>query len=209
MLISVHRNEIIDSVTRIHSERGGEPTKPENILHAIKRAGSTLKKKGLVQQSVTGKGIWQVYFDPIFSDVSESKKEIDSKPEPRSKNLSDINKVIDDGKTIGDGDSYVYVYYYPMCRDFAELHGQSAYPCKIGETEDTPAERVRKQLNESTFQYPVIGLTIRTNNPEKLEKLIQIHLELRGKHKKDTPGKAWFMTSPREVEQIYKSFMSF
>ena len=204
----VHRNEIIDSVTRIHSERGGEPTKHQTILGAIKKAGSTLKKEGLVEQSVIGKGIWQVYSDPISSDVSESEKEIYSKPEPIPKNLSDINRVIDDGKTIGDGDSYIYVYYYPMCRDFAEEHRQSVYPCKIGKTEDTPIERVRKQLNESTFQYPIIGLTIRTNDPETLEKAIQLKLELHGKNKKDTPGKEWFMTSPREIEQIYKSLMS-
>ena len=204
----VYRTEIVETLTRVHSERGGDPTPSKNIISGIKEAGRVLKKKGLVQTSVMGKkGLWQVYLDPVFSDAP--KEEATIKPKPRPKSIPNTNEVVDVGKTIGNGDGYIYVYYYPVCHDYAELHKKSVFPCKISETGDSPLERVKSQLNESTFQYPVVGLTIRTNNRKKLEGLIHGHLDFHGKHLDSAHGTEWFMTSPAEVERIYKRVMNF
>ena len=213
---TVQRTKIIETLTRVHSERGGKTTNPNTILNAFKAAVRELKKKRLVDQSA-GRGYWTVHLDPVSSQSSASEQPVSDQapgerdaPEPKLKKAfkeATGNAVIDVGKTIGNGEDYVYVYYYPLCLEYAKLHGKIVFACKIGETTSPPTERVRLQLNESTFQYPVIGLTIRTNNRQTLEVSIHNILKLQGKELKSAHGKEWFITSPSEVERIYKGIM--
>ena len=45
----------------------------------------------------------------------------------------------------------------------------------------------------------------KVNELRLMENTIQNILKLQGKHKQDAPGTEWFITSPIEVEQIYKN----
>ena len=211
---TTQRFKIIETLTRVHAERGGETTNPHTIKNAIKSSSKTLKKEGLLETSVIGKGVWTVHLDPVSPQPSEVGKHPtpteSDEPDPKLKKAFKEaigNAVLDIGKTIGNGGGYVYVYYYPLCREYAELHNKSVWACKVGETTNSPVDRVHSQLNESTFQYPVIGLTIRTNNRLTLEDSIHNILKLHGKELKSAHGKEWFMTSPSEVDRIYKGIM--
>ena len=220
---TAQRKEFIEKLFQVHTERGGKSTPIDTINNAFKTAIDDLREEGFADNP--SRGYWRIYLDPIAREQqlepespqsSESPTQSDSdqqSSEPTQayktkRNTSEDNTgVVDVGKTIGNGEDCVYVYYYPICREYAELKGQSVFACKIGNTTTTAIERVQSQLNESTFQYPEIGLTIRTNNRQTLEDLIHKTLKLHGKELTTAHGKEWFITSPAEVERIYKFIM--
>ena len=72
-------------------------------------------------------------------------------------------------------------------------------------TFDDPHERVRQQTDSPTGlpESPQIGLIIKTDNAQGIERAIHSILSAKGKHKEDALGKEWFITSPEEVEEIY------
>lgn len=53
-------------------------------------------------------------------------------------------------------------------------------------------------------EKPVIGLVIKTDNSGPMENAIQTLLEAIGRKCEDSPGQEWYITSPREVEGIYR-----
>lgn len=114
-----------------------------------------------------------------------------------------IASIPDATRILGRGDSAVYLYYFPTYRHWAESQGESSWPCKIGKTEGDTVERINIQVGTALPEEPEIALSIRTNQPSKLEETIHFILTERGKCKEDAPGTEWFVTSPGEVEDIY------
>ena len=114
------------------------------------------------------------------------------------------NSISDPEKTIGTGKKSVYLYYYPQYRDSAEFRDENVWECKIGKTIHGEVDtRIRPQAT-GLPESPKIGLHIRTDRPKKIEDIIHDILKVRGKHIEDAPGTEWFLTSPNEVEEIYK-----
>jgi DNA-binding XRE family transcriptional regulator len=100
-------------------------------------------------------------------------------------------------RTVGEGRQSVYVFYYEN-----EKAGEP-WPCKIGKAEGDPLLRVLAQKSAMS-RMPVIGLVIMTNDATSLER--QLHKCLKVRHA-ECPGREWFVTSPKEVEQVYCSVL--
>lgn len=125
----------------------------------------------------------------------------DSRTPPRKNKIPNSDLVTE--KTIGSGKSSVYLYYYPQYRVSAESKGENVWACKIGRTIHGEADgRIRGQAT-GLPESPKIGLDIKTNEEDKIERIIHNILKVRGKHIEDAPGSEWFLTSPSEVEDIY------
>ena len=145
-----------------------------NEMHPVSAALSVMKKQGLANNP--SRGEWSIFPTP-------------SAP---PKNLLDSDAV----RTLGTGKSSVYLCYYPTYRCLAEYEGKEFWACKIGSVET--------QAPTEMPEPPEIRLILRTDDPENLEQLLHNILTFRGKQIADVPGKEWFMTSPGEVEDIYK-----
>ena len=108
-------------------------------------------------------------------------------------------------KTIGYGKESVYLYYYPQYRKSAESKGEEVWECKIGKTVDSEANKRIKSQTTGLPENPKIGLHIKTDKAREIEQIIHKILKVHGKHIDEAPGTEWFLTSPSEVEEIYKS----
>ena len=146
-------------------------------MHPVSAALSVMKKQGLANNP--SRGEWSIF----------------STPRVPPKNLLDADAV----RTLGTGKHSVYLCYYPTYRCLAEYEGKEFWACKIGSVETQAAMEMPEP--------PEIRLILRTDDPENLEQLLHNILTFRGKQIADVPGKEWFMTSPSEVENIYKNIM--
>ena len=174
-------SEIRETVRQHHEEHGGSQARGK-LSGIISKAITELRDAG--QANSGTKGFWEIYTD----------SEVD--------NGEDIHY----RKTIGAGNSSVYLYYFPIFRQQAKSQEESVWKCKIGKTQGEPQERVDQQNNPSTGipEEPVIALIIKTDNPDSLERAIHTILTTRGKHIEEAPGTEWFLTNPDEVEEIYQ-----
>ena len=142
------------------------------------------------------------YWSFLTTGESKAPKRVE-KPQ-RQVDTSGV-KNIESERTIGSGRSSVYLYYYPQYRESAESKGEKVWQCKIGMTIHGEADgRIREQAT-GLPESPKIGLHIKTDKHEKIERIIHDILKVRGKHIEEAPGTEWFLTSPSEVEEIYKS----
>ena len=109
-------------------------------------------------------------------------------------------------KTIGVGDSSVYLYYYLTHQEHARSQGNSVWHCRIDKMDSDPREKARQQidLHKEFSEYPIVALIIKTDEPYMMEEAIHDILKSRGKHMQEAPGIDWFLTSPSEVEEIYE-----
>ena len=194
------RQEIIDTIVKIHRDRGGSPPLGQ-AAGVFKKALADMKLEGKAENP--SQGIWRISPSP---DPSET--EAVESVEPSQ--VSDKEEVIQNHqpdspyeKTVGSGKGSVYLYYYPAYRQLAELKGESSWPCKVGESERDPAIRVESQAAAAMPEKPKIALRIQTDKPFKLEKAIHKLLAKDGKQMKGAPGAEWFVTSPSEVEEIH------
>lgn len=114
------------------------------------------------------------------------------------------NMNLNSEKTIGSGRNSVYLYYDQQRRDGSESKGESVWKCKIGRTEQELHARIYQQTGPAVpAERLKIGLHIKTDKEEKIERIIHDILKVRGKHIENAPGTEWFLTSPSEVEEIY------
>ena len=148
-----------------------------NEMHPVSVALSMMKKQGLANNPTRGK--WSIFSDPDIypNDPSDP----------------------DAARTFGNGKNSVYLCYYPAYRCLAEYEGKEFWACKIG--------RVESQTRTEMPEPPEIRLIFKTDDPENLEQTLHSILKFRGKYIEDAPGKEWFMTSPSEVEGIYKNIV--
>ena len=171
-------SEIRETVLEYHVENGGDP--PTGDLKSIIRSAIRfLKDSEYAEQVVLG--YWR------FSNPEDNPK--------------------DETKIIGSGSGTVYVYYFPKDRENAKSKKDSSWECKIGKADDDPDKRIEEQIRKSPTalsEEPVKPLFIKTDRPKEVEDAIHAILIAQGKHKKDAPGNEWFITSPDEVEDIYR-----
>ncbi|MCE2400358.1 GIY-YIG nuclease family protein [Candidatus Poribacteria bacterium] len=181
---TVQKQEIMRVVVEKHLERGGLPTiaqrnNPVTLgLWHMKREGQADSSSG---------DNWVI---PTSSQDDES---VDAEQDD-----------LDPEKIIGSGKQAVYLYYYPAYQRLAELQGKEIWACKIGKSRNDPVNRIVSQTRTALPEFPEVGLIIKTDQLNLMEKTIQNILKLRGKQMDDAPGKEWFITSPSEVERVYE-----
>ena len=108
----------------------------------------------------------------------------------------------DDQRIFGNGENWVYLYYFHHHKIAAVSQGKDIWQCKIGSTHRTPERRIR-ELTGGYPSAPTIDLLLRTDKHEVLEKAIHRTLQLRGNHIEDAQGDEWFWTNPDVVLEIY------
>ena len=189
---TVQRQEIINVVDETHIERGGLPARAR-FHHPVTLALSRMRQEGRANNPNPGDGNW---FIPSILQDGEG---VDDE------GVSSEETDLDSERTIGSGESSVYVYYFPAYKHLAELQGKQVWPCKIGKTRYDAIDRVRSQTRTALPEYPIIGLIIKTDKLRLMETTIQGILKLQGKQKQDAPGTEWFITSPSEVETVYEN----
>ena len=108
----------------------------------------------------------------------------------------------DDQRIFGNGENWVYLYYFDHHKRGAVSQGKDVWHCKIGSTHRHPEARIR-ELIRGYPTTPTIALLFRTDKHEVLEKTIHRILELRGKHIESAQGDEWFRTNPDIVLEIY------
>ena len=102
---------------------------------------------------------------------------------------------------IGNGNSYVYAYYYPEYRK----KQSGSFKIKVGRSVDYRG-RIAEQSRATGMPEEIeVAVLWRTDKPEAAEKLLHDHLKFRGKHLPDAPGREWFLTSPDEIRKIIES----
>ena len=171
----IQKQEIKRAVDETHTKRGGSLS--TNEIHPVSTALSILKRKGLANNPARGQ--WSI----LSNSNVHSSGPVDS----------------DAVRTLGRGESCVYLYYYPTYRCLAEYEGKECWPCKI----DSIESQDRTEMPEP----PEIGLIFKTDDSENLEQTLHNVLKFRRKHIEAIPGKKWFLTSPSEVENIYKNLI--
>ena len=186
---TVQKQEIMRIVDETHRERGGLPARAK--FPPVTMALTNMKREGLVENP--SQGYWFIPSSP------QSDESVDDE----SVNFEEAN--LDSGRIIGSGKQAVYLYYFPAYKRLAKLQDQKIWPCKIGKTRYDAISRIRSQTRTALPEYPKVGLIIKTDELRLMENTIQNILKLQGKQKQDAPGIEWFITSPSEVEQIYKN----
>ena len=188
---TARRQEIERTVRDTHLKRGGKPAAAKTHDPAG-LALTHMHKSGIVENP--SQGVWVVHSERGISEDPDSEEVI----EPN----------LDSQRIIGDGTGSVYVYYYPTYRHYAESQGERAWACKVGRAGNDPDIRIRLQASTALPEYPEVGLVIKTDEPEILERAMHDVLKLNRKAKEDAPGTEWFITSPSEVEKIYDSIFA-
>ncbi len=146
-----------------------------NEMHPVSSALSTMKKQGLANNPIRGE--WSIFLNPeVYPDDS-----LDS----------------DAVQILGSGKNAVYLYYYPAYRCLATYEGKEFWACKI--------DKAGSQVPIAMPEPPEVRLIFKTDDSENLEQTIHNVLRFRGRYIEDAPGGKWFMTSPSEVEEIYKN----
>ena len=101
---------------------------------------------------------------------------------------------------IGSGESTVYVYYFPTFKQNAKQEGRDYWECKVGKTTQDVDSRMKQQTG---IPEKAVVTEIKTDDPDQLEKALHAMLKARGRHKEEAPGTEWFITSPREVYEMF------
>ena len=174
-------DQIVKYVTEHHKEREGTIVTGDTTTKLfVKRALHILESEGLACNISKSKGLAYNF----------------------SKGMWEFPK---HGQCIfGQGNEWVYLYYYDTYKREAEQNGQNVWRCKIGRAERTPEKTVKSQTRAAPEAH-TIALLIRTHNCRVLEKMAHKSLELVGKHLNDTPGEEWFLTNPDKVAKFYVS----
>lgn len=184
------RKEIVELCARTHRNRGGlSGTAP---LGAVKKALTKLVSAGKVKR-LHGYYEWIQTREPIVDDPPPTEA-VEPLWEPEDYDM-------------GDGNSYVYAYYYSAYRLLAEKSGETIFPIKVGRSKDYQ-ERIGSQSRATGMpEDPEVSIVWRTDRPEAAERMLHGHLDFRGKRLPDAPGSEWFLTSPDEIKQIIRSIM--
>jgi len=199
----VERQLIVDRVTRVHLDRGGLAAEAQDVPRLIKKALENLKDEGVVENPSFGR--WRIRRNPDLPEEEEEEEE--SAELDEEKDARATERVLGPERTIGAGNSGVYVYYYGAYRNLAEGKGETVWGCKVGRSDRDPMLRILAQGTTAMPEKPSVALLIRTDTPAALEMAIQSVLTVRGKRLPGALGAEWFATNPREIESIYKTII--
>ncbi len=184
------RQDALDAVVKYHQENGGALNK-SSYVSVFKKAAQSLKDTGIEN---VGYGIWKLNYQIKSTEVVISQKQL-----PEISSHADLE--------IGLGKASVYVYYYDSYRELATLKGNESWECKIGRTDVDPISRIIGQAGTCYPELPHIALIIYCDDSSLLEKALHNILKLRKRWLENSPGKEWYITSPHEIEEIYRSIV--
>lgn len=184
------RQDAVDIITNYHLENGGLLNKT-SYLSVFKKAAQNLKNKGITN---IGYGVWRLCY---------SKEEVEEIV-PKSK-VEEISVKAE--KEIGSGNNAVYVYYYDGYRELASMKGNNVWECKIGRTDVDPLARIFSQAGTCYPELPHLALIIRCDDSSLLEKALHSILKIKQRWIVNSPGKEWFLTSPKEIEDLYYTLL--
>ena len=176
------RSECVEAVQSYHKEHGGLCNR-KTYTDTFKKASQDLRKNGNDLQNIIP-GVWRL-----------SCLEFD--------NVQNAVDVQDTPKELGEGNELVYCYYFPTYKKYAELQGQTEWACKVGQTTKNLWDHIYSQVRTCFPEDPCVAITIHCDNAKDLESLIQKVLRTRGKWMQNAPGTEWYITTPKEVEEIY------
>ena len=186
------RDECISTVVEYHMQHGGV-CNHKSYVSAFKHATQKLRAKGYALTNVAY-GVWRLNDDVQAYDSYW--------------NRSTNNNVSGDTQVeIGRGCETVYVYYYPIYRRFALLNNKSVWFCKIGMTTKNLWDRIYSQAATCFPEEPVVALIIKCDDAHTLEYNIHKVLKKKNQWVENAPGKEWFLTSPDEIKEIYRSII--
>lgn len=177
--------EIKEKVTELHLSRGGLPQTSETTM-PVRHGLNRLRRQDKAKNTKTG-----------FWSINRAGGEAD---------IAVVGEQKEDILMVGEGESKVYLYYFPTYRSYAELKREDFYPCKIGRTDGSTDVRINSQVATALPEEPKIGLIIQTDNPVGVEKQIHDILDNAGRRKEDAPGQEWFVTNPNQVKRFYELY---
>ena len=182
------RQKAIENIATYHLENGGIIEDGRNLVSVFKKATKLLRESdsGLINKSY---GTWELHYK-----IKELKEIV----EPTEKGNDHI---VDE--TLGLGINAVYLYYYDVYKELAQIQGELTWPCKIGRTDRDPIQRIVSQAGTCHPELPHIALLIYCDDSSKLEDALHSILRFQNKWMNNSPGKEWFLTSPDEVKAIY------
>lgn len=180
------RADAIKVITAFHIEHGGIANK-SSYISVFKKATQTPLKKSI---SNPGYGIWTLRYQAESTEVFEP----DEKIQPIKFKVDEV---------LGQGNGSVYVYYYDVYREIAEIKEERFWPCKIGMSDKDGMDRIFSQAGTAYPEAPHIALMIKCGSPRDVENALHAILKVRGQWISDAPGTEWFLTSPDDVKHIY------
>ena len=186
----VAKNLIEEKVKELHLSRGGLPQTSPTAFPIV---NGLARLKGKDQADNPRKGYWTINSAGIGADISDAPASDDS---------------TEDTLTVGEGESCVYLYYFPTYRSYAKSQGEDFYPCKIGRTDASdPSVYIKNQAGTSLPESPVTGLIIKTDDPVGMEAKVHRILDIARLRKGSAPGSEWFVTNPEQVKDFYDEFL--
>lgn len=186
------RQSAIDIITEYHKSNGGI-LQNGNYIGTFKHSCQMLKGYGL---SNVGYGVWRLNYNEKDTNII--------KPETRTKKKYCIHA----DKETGDGNDAIYIYYYDTYKKLAALEERPYWECKIGRTSVQPINRIIDQTGTCSPEPPHIALIIHCEDSVLLESTLHNIIKMRKRWIPNAPGTEWFMTSPDEIELIYKAITS-
>ena len=180
------RQDAILRVKRCFADRGGL-LENKDYTPTFKKASQQLKDCGMVNK---GYGTWAINYKKQETEIIRPQEELQ------------VNYVAD--MEIGTGAQAVYLYYYDAYRKLAENHNCSVWECKIGRTDKDPIHRVFSQAGTCLPEFPHLALIIYCDDSAKLESVLHSILRFQNRWIEKAPGNEWFLTSPAEIENLYK-----
>ena len=186
----IERQEAIQQVKAYFSEHGGY-LENKSYIQTFKAAAKGLKPNGMIN---IGYGMWRINYKEQTVEIVPTQQS--------------VAPTYTADKEIGVGDSAVYVYYYSAYCELAKLKNINIWECKIGRTDRDPLERIFSQAGTCYPEVPHLALIIRCPNSAQLESALHEILRFKNRWLKDAPGDEWFLTSPKEVENIYTSILA-
>jgi len=178
------RADAIKIVIEHHLNNGGVCEKNEYI-GTFKSATKMLQEKGIIN---CGYGIWKLNYKKTETNVYAIKKNVEK---------------IKADEEYGEGNNAVYVYYYDVYKELANLKSEKCFPCKIGRTDREPLQRIISQTGTCYPEKPHIAVLFYCENSYNLESSFHTILKARNKWMENAPGIEWFNTNIEEIKEIY------
>lgn len=203
----VHRREIVDDVSKTHLQLGGVDG-GANRVATVKKALQNLAGLGEAK-NLAMKGYWTIGAsnDKMIPSAS-SEQDKKTKADCTLSATSDSHIEQSSYHVIGQGEECVYLYWYPSFEELARVKNEKQWKCKLGRSTRDAMSRINEQCGTSSPEAPCIGLVIKSDKSQLLEKVLHDVLKFKTRHLSDGIGKEWFITSPNEVLSIYYFLLS-
>lgn len=138
-------------------------------------------------------GYWKLLSS---SDKINSFPELDH---PDIEEIDTCTEIIKANNISGEGSGCIYVYYFP-----AYFKDNDSFPIKIGMSSGDYRSRILSQIGTSSPEYPVVYRVLLTDTPTLIESYIHSALKVQDKWIVNSPGNEWFMTTPKEIDDLLR-----